>query len=215
MNLNQYIEHTLLHPLTTREEVSKLCDQAVEYNFLGVCVPPFLVRDAFKKLEDTSLVISTVIGFPLGYTFTNVKVEEMKKVIDEGAQEMDVVVNLSAVKSGEWSILRNEIDSVTTAAHMRGKQVKMILEVDYLTDKELNKLLEYCAETKVDFVKTSTGYSQKSIQPQLIQKMRASLPDSIGIKASGGIRDYTLAKSLVEAGATRLGTSASLDIWKA
>ena len=105
--------------------------------------------------------------------------------------------------------------AVTEISNSANKKVKMILEVDYLTEKELNKLLEYCAETKVDFVKTSTGYSQKSIQPQLVQKMRDSLPDVIGIKASGGIRDYALAKSLVEAGATRLGTSASLDILKA
>jgi deoxyribose-phosphate aldolase len=214
MNINQFIEHTLLHPLATREDVARLCDEAVQHNFCGVCVPPFLVRDAFKKLEDTSLVISTVIGFPLGYTFTNVKVEEMKKVIDEGAQEMDVVINISAVKCGEWSILRNEIDSVTTAAHMRGKKVKMILEVDYLEEKELGKLLEYCAETNVDFVKTSTGYSQKSIRPQIIERIREALPENIGIKASGGVRDYELAKSLVKAGASRLGCSASIEIIK-
>lgn len=212
MNIFDSIEHTLLDPLTNRESVIKLCDEALLHNFLGVCIPPYLVRDAVRKFDGLDKITTTVIGFPLGYTFTNVKVEEIKKVIDEGADEVDVVLNLAAVKSKEWSVVKNEIDSVTMAAHMRGKKVKLIVEVDYLSDEELMKVLTYCIAHEVDFVKTSTGYSKKAITPEKVAFLRANLPESIGVKASGGIKTKEAAIALLQAGATRIGTSSSLQL---
>ena len=212
MNIFDSIEHTLLDPLTNRESIIKLCDEALLHNFLGVCIPPYLVRDAVRKFDGLDKITSTVIGFPLGYTFTNVKVEEIKKVIDEGADEVDVVLNLAAVKSKEWSVVKNEIDSVTMAAHMRGKKVKLIVEVDYLSDEEITKVLTYCIAHEVDFVKTSTGYSQKAITPEKVAFLRANLPESICIKASGGIKTKEVAIALIKAGASRIGTSSSLQL---
>ncbi len=212
MNIFDSIEHTLLDPLTNRESVIKLCDEALLHNFLGVCIPPYLVRDAVRKFDGLDKITTTVIGFPLGYTFTNVKVEEIKKVIDEGADEVDVVLNLAAVKSKEWSVVKNEIDSVTMAAHMRGKKVKLIVEVDYLSDEELMKVLTYCIAHEVDFVKTSTGYSKKAITPERVAFLRANLPESIGVKASGGIKTKEAAIALLQAGASRIGTSSSLQL---
>lgn len=212
MNIFRSIEHTLLDPLTNRESVIKLCDEALLHNFHGVCIPPYLVRDAVRKFEGLEKITSTVIGFPLGYTFTNVKVEEIKKVIDEGADEVDVVLNFAAVKSKEWSVVKNEIDSVTMAAHMRGKKVKLIVEVDYLSDEEIMKVLSYCIAHEVDFVKTSTGYSKIAITPEKVAFLRANLPETIGIKASGGIKTKDLAIALLNAGATRIGTSSSLQL---
>lgn len=213
-NVAEYIEHTLLNPLTNREDIAVLCDEILKYNFLGACVPPFLVREAVKKLESSNKVVSTVIGFPLGYTFTNVKVEETKKVIDEGADEVDVVLNLSAVKSNDWSIVRNEIESIAMATHMRGKKAKMILEVDYLNDAEILKVLDYCSVNEIDFVKTSTGYTKIAVTPERITFLRKNLPDTVSIKASGGIRTKEQALALIQAGAVRLGCSSSVDLVK-
>lgn len=214
MNISTSIEHTLLDPLATRESVIKLCDEVITHDFLGACVPPFLVREAVKKFEGIDKIACTVIGFPLGYTFTNVKVEEIKKVIDEGVHEVDVVINLAAVKSKEWSVVRNEIESVTMAAHMRGRKVKLIVEVDYLTDEELLKIAGYCIANEIDFIKTSTGYSKKAITPEKVAFLRANLPENIGIKASGGIKSHKQAVALLEAGAVRLGSSSSKDLIK-
>ncbi|MBI1225204.1 MAG: deoxyribose-phosphate aldolase [Bacteroidetes bacterium] len=212
MDLARFIDATILKPDTTLADIKKLCEDAKTYDFSAVCVPPFFVKDAVKALEGTRVTICTVVGFPMGYSATPAKVEEIKKAIDEGATELDCVINICAVKSKQWNYVRNEIDSMAMACQMRGKTIKLILETGLLTDAEITKLCEMAAEVKVNFVKTSTGINGKGASVKIIESLRKKLPTSIKIKASGGIRDRKLAEELVAAGADRIGTSSGADI---
>jgi deoxyribose-phosphate aldolase len=148
----------------------------------------------------------------LGYSATAAKVAEIKKAIDQGADELDVVVNLSAVKNGAWNYIKNEMQSLTTACHMKGKVIKAIVETGVLTDDELKKIADLCAKCEVDFVKTSTGFNGTGATIEAVSTLRELLPSSIKIKASGGIRDRAFAEELIKAGADRLGCSASIQI---
>ncbi len=208
------IDHTLLKPDCTKEDILKLCEEANAHGFSAVCVPPFYVKECFNYLEDKHPKIATVIGFPMGYSATPAKVEEIKRAIDEGADELDVVINLCAVKSKNWAFLGNDIDSVTRATHLRGKVVKIILETSLLEKEELDKLCDICSKVGTDFVKTSTGFhkNSKPVDVEMIKYLRKILPDEIKIKASGGIRTLKDAKELLEAGADRLGTSSAIKI---
>lgn len=212
VDLKKAIEHTLLKQDATRDQVKQLCEEAVEHGFGGVCVPPYYVADAAKLLEDTDVKVVTVIGFPLGYELPAVKVEEAKRAVDHGADELDMVMNVAAFRSGDINWVKNDIDSVATIARMNNKKIKVIIESGILTDDEIKQACAICAELEVDFVKTSTGFAAAGASVEHVKLMRSVLPKKIAIKASGGIRDRAFADALIAAGATRIGASASIKI---
>lgn len=212
--LSGHIDHTTLKIDTKKADIKKLCSEAEANNFYAVCVPPYFVRNASMLLKDSNVKIATVIGFPLGYSATPSKATEIQKAIDDGVDELDVVINVSAVKSGDWSYVQNDIKTVALAAQMKGKVIKVILETGLLNKKEIKKLCEICTEVGVNFVKTSTGFNGEGATVEVVEYLRANLPSSIKIKASGGIRSVKKAMEMIEAGADRLGTSSSIKIVK-
>jgi len=212
MNLASKIDHTLLKADASEKEVKKICAEAKEFGFAAVCIPPYFVRKCKLWLTDTNVKVATVVGFPLGYAHTPAKVEEARRAIDEGADEIDMVINIIALKAGDWNYLKNELTSAATIVQLRGGKLKVILETGLLTDAEIIKACELCKEMTVDFVKTSTGTIQPGATVEVVKLLRANLPKTIKIKASGGIRDKEFALQLIEAGADRLGCSASVSI---
>lgn len=216
MELSSYIDHTILRADSTLDDIKKICTEAIRFNFPIVCVPPFYVKNAKDILreesEGTPVKVATVIGFPMGYSTTAAKVEEIKRAIDDGASEVDVVVNICAIKSGLWNYVHNDIDSTVTAAHLKGKKVKIIFETGLLSEEEILKLCEICNEAKPDFVKTSTGFNGDGATVQIVHFLKSNLLPAIKIKASGGIRTREDALRLVEAGAKRIGSSASVRL---
>lgn len=212
MNLARYIDHTILKPDCSLAEIKKCCDEAVQYQFAAVCVPPYYVKDAVASLEKSTVKISTVVGFPMGYATTPAKVEEIKRAIDEGADELDAVINLCAVKNKNWNHVKNEVETLTTACHMKGKILKLILETGLLSEEEILRLCKISSDVGVDFVKTSTGINAAGASPQIVRFLRKNLPSDIKIKASGGIRDRNFAEELISCGADRLGSSAGVAI---
>lgn len=212
MKLATFIDHTLLRPDCTDTDVKQLCQEAIKHHFAAVCIPPFFVRNAYKVLSGYSPKIVTVVGFPMGYSTTPAKVEEVKKAINDGADEIDMVVNICAVKNGNWSYVQNDINSVTTACHLKGKTIKVILETSLLSKAEIVKLCKICTQVGVDYVKTSTGFNGAGASVEIIQLLRENLAKKIKIKASGGIRTSEQAQRLIDAGATRLGCSKSIEI---
>lgn len=214
MDLAPYIDHTLLKPDMTFADVDRLIEEAVKHNFAAVCVPPFFGQHVVQQLEDTDVKVATVVGFPMGYSPTSAKVEEVKNCIDKGVDEIDAVVNIAAIKNGKWSFVTNDIKSVATSAHLQAKVIKLILETSLLTEDELKKALEICVAAEVDYVKTSTGFNGQGVNLDVLKQMRALLPETIRLKASGGIRTREFALALVEAGANRIGTSSGLELIK-
>ncbi len=212
--LSGHIDHTTLKIDTKKTDIEKLCSEAEENKFYAVCVPPYFVRNASMLLKDSEVKIATVIGFPLGYSATPSKAAEIQKAIDDGADELDVVINISAVKSGDWNYVQNDIKTVALATQMKGKVIKIILETGLLNKKEIKKLCEICTEVGVNYVKTSTGFNGEGATEEVVEYLRANLPSTIKIKASGGIRSAKKAIKMIEAGANRLGTSSSLNIVK-
>jgi deoxyribose-phosphate aldolase len=215
MQLSNLIEHTLLKPDANLGQIRKLCEEARENSFVAVCIPPFYVPDAKIFLEESPVNIVTVVGFPMGYTAISSKVEEVKRAIDEGADEIDMVTNICAVKDGKWAHVRNDIDSVTRATHLKGKIMKLILETALLSEEEIKKLCEICIDLGVNYVKTSTGINAAGANVEAVKFLKQITAGSnISIKASGGIKTKEFAEQLVLAGASRLGTSSSLEIIK-
>lgn len=211
MEIASYIDHTALSTSVRKEDVRSLCDEALEHGFASVCIPPYFVKNAMKHLDGRRLKVSTVVGFPFGFAATFAKVDEIKKVVDDGASEVDAVINLSALAENDFIYLRNEIDSMTQITHLHGKQIKIILETALLQGDQLEKLCALCAQAGVDFVKTSTGHAGGAT-PEVVRAMRKLLPPEIKIKASGGIKTRQQAHNLIDAGADRLGTSAAFAI---
>jgi len=212
MNIASYIDHTLLKPTTTAEEVSRLCAEARQYGFAAVCVPPHYVAQARKAVEGTPVKTATVIGFPFGYSAIEAKAEEIRKAIADGADELDLVINLCALKNNEWDYLAREITTCLQPVRLHRKIIKVIIESGMLLDNDIIACCNLYAKHKVDFVKTSTGYAEKGASVHAVALMRSHLPEGIAIKASGGIRTFAFAKELIEAGATRIGASASVAI---
>lgn len=212
MNIAQYIDHTLLKPTTTSDEIKKICEEAIQYNFAAVCVPPPFVRLAKKYLSGSNVKVATVIGFPFGYSVAAAKQAEAEQAIVDGADELDVVINLVALKAGNTGYLESEIQPIVDAAHQAQRLVKVIIESGILLAEEIIQCCTLYAAAGVDFVKTSTGYAEKGASVEAVQLMRRHLPSTIQIKASGGIRTFAFAKELIDAGATRLGCSASVAI---
>ncbi|MGB1247664.1 MAG: deoxyribose-phosphate aldolase [Chitinophagales bacterium] len=211
-DLNSYIEHTILKADTSKEEIIKLCEEAKEYNFCGVCVPPYYVRIANDELEKSAVKVVTVVGFPLGYSTTPAKVEETRKAIDAGADEIDMVINIAALKEKNINHVKNDIESVCMLTQLKGAKLKVIIETALLTDEEKIMACKICAEVGVDFVKTSTGFAKSGAKIEDIRLMRENLPESILIKASGGIKTPSQAASLIQVGAERLGTSSGVKL---
>jgi deoxyribose-phosphate aldolase len=214
VNIAAYIDHTLLKQTTTYAEVDKLCVEASMENFAAVCIPPKYVAEAKKLLDGSRVKIATVIGFPLGYNVTDVKLREINDAIEMGADELDIVHDLCALKNGNWKFLGEEIDTLLQPILDAGKISKVIIETGILTNGEIQKCCELYKNFKIDYIKTSTGYADIGATVNAVEIMRRNLPMSMGIKASGGIRTYAFAKQLIDAGATRIGCSASIQIVK-
>lgn len=212
MQISQYIDHTLLKPTTLISDIEKLCADARQYKFAAVCVPPPFVKQAAASLAGTGIKTATVIGFPFGYSAVEAKLAEILLAIVDGADELDIVINLVALKNNDWPYLANELNHLLPVAHNKGKVVKIIIESGVLTDDEIIKCCELYGAAGVDFLKTSTGYAEKGASVHAVQLMRQHLPPQVQIKASGGIRTYEFASELIAAGATRLGCSASVAI---
>lgn len=213
--INQYIDHTLLKTNTSESQITELCKEADTHGFASVCIPPYYVKLSKMLLKSSEVAIATVVGFPTGYDHIGTKVDSIKKSIDLGADELDVVLNIGAIKSERWQDVESELDSVVTACKMKGKKVKLIIEAALLTETELEKLMPLLVAANPHFVKTSTGYAVPENQIELVNRLRKDLPEHIKIKASGGIRDLVTAKWLIDSGADRLGTSSAIKIVEA
>lgn len=214
MNIAPYIDHTLLKQTVTLSEIKNLCQEALEYGFAAVCVPPLYVKEAKRILNDSNIKTATVIGFPFGYCAIEAKVAEIVLAIVDGADELDMVANISAIKNEDWTFIANEINTIMPIVKNKGKVIKVIIESGILTNDEIIKCCDIYGAAGVDYVKTSTGYAEKGASIHDVQLIRAHLADTIKIKASGGIRSYSFAKELINAGANRLGCSASVQIVK-
>ena len=213
MELNKYIEHTLLKQDATKSELIKLLDEAKEYKFLGVCVNPVNVKFASEYLKDSGVKIVTVIGFPLGQTTTEAKVLETIDAVKNGADEIDMVINSGKLKDGEYEYIVNDISAIKGAC--QGKALKVILETDLLSSEEIKIASELCVKGGADFVKTSTGFVKNGVGAKVedVKLMYETVKDAgLGVKASGGVRDKEAALAMIEAGATRIGTSSGVLI---
>lgn len=213
MNLAKYIDHTILKPETTKEEVLKVCQEAKEHGFYSVCVNPYYVKLVSEALAGSDVKVCSVIGFPLGASVTSVKAAETKQAIADGANEIDMVLNIAAMKNGEYDYVLNDIKGVVEA--LEGKAIlKVILENCLLTEAEIVKACELSVEAGAHFVKTSTGFSKGGAVASDIALMRKTVGPTIGVKASGAVRDRETAILMVESGASRIGASASVAIVK-
>lgn len=212
-NIASMIDHTILKPETTREMVVKVCEEAKEYKFASVCVNPYYVGLVSELLKGTDVKVTSVIGFPLGITTKEVKAFEASEAIKAGAHELDMVINIGAIKNKEYDVVRADIKAVVDAAGDKAI-VKVIIEASLLTDEEKVTACKLSKEAGAHFVKTSTGFSTGGATVEDIRLMRETVGPEIGVKASGGIRDAEKAMAMVEAGANRIGASASIDISK-
>lgn len=206
-----YIDHTLLKPEASVEQIKKICAEALENKFASVCVNPSNIGLAAKELAGSSVAPCVVIGFPLGATIPEIKAAETKACIALGAKEIDMVINIGAVKSRDWELVKRDIEAVTAAAK-GAALVKVIIETCLLTDEEKVKTCTIAKFAGADFVKTSTGFSTGGATAADVALMRAAVGPEMGVKASGGIKNAAAAKEMIAAGATRLGTSSGLEI---
>jgi deoxyribose-phosphate aldolase len=212
MNIANYIDHTVLKPGTLIADVEKLCAEAREYNFAAVCVPPLFIKKAKELTAGSTVKVATVIGFPFGYSAIEAKLAEMVLAIVDGADELDMVINISAVKNKDWQFLASEINTIMPIVRSKGKVIKVIIESGILTDEEIITCCDIYGLAGVDYMKTSTGYAETGATIAAVQLMRKHLPSAIKIKASGGIKNYNFALQLINAGANRLGCSSSVQI---
>ena len=211
VGINRMIDHTLLKPVATEDEIRALCKEAKENNFMSVCVNPSYVSLSYESLRGSDVKVCTVIGFPLGATSTKTKVFETREAIENGATEVDMVANIGAIKSGNWDVVKNDIEDVYIAS--RGKALlKVIIETCLLTDEEKVQVCTICKSIGVGFVKTSTGFSTSGATVEDVALMRKVVGNEVGVKASGGVKDANSAKAMIDAGANRLGTSSGIAI---
>lgn len=212
MELNKYIDHTNLKAYATMRDIEKLCDEAIEYRFASVCVNPYYVSLAYELLKDTNIHVCTVIGFPLGQNTTSTKVYEAIEAINRGADEIDMVINIAALKNKDYNFVKDEIEEIRDS--IDGKTLKVIIETCYLTKEEIKKMTEICNETFVNFIKTSTGFGTRGASLDDLETINQSKNELLEIKASGGIKNYHDANEMIEKGATRIGTSSGVEIVK-
>ncbi len=215
-DMAKMIDHTYLKPTGRVEDIKKLCEEAREYEFASVCIHPIFVPFAAKQLKESSVKITTVIGFPLGANTTETKAFETRNAIKNGAQEMDMVMNLSAFKSKAYDLVRSDIKSVVDSTNTAGVTsdiiVKVIIETCYLDDEEIVKACELVRDAGADFVKTSTGFGPGNATTEDVSLMRKTVGRDVGVKASGGIRNFSDALDMLDAGANRIGTSSGVEI---
>lgn len=211
MDFAKMIDHTILKPDATKEEVKKLCEEAAEYGFCSVCVNSSFVYYCAQQLKDSDVKVCTVVGFPLGAMSTDGKVSETVAAIEDGAEEIDMVVHVGMIKSRDWDYVKQDVASVVEAAGGRAV-VKVILETCLLTEEEIVTACQICKEAGAAFVKTSTGFSTGGASVKDVALMRKTVGLVMGVKASGGIRTLDKAKAMVAAGADRLGTSSGVAI---
>ena len=214
MDFAKMIDHTILKPDATKEEVKKLCEEAAEYGFCSVCVNSSFVYYCAQQLKNTDVKVCTVVGFPLGAMSTDGKVSETVAAIEDGAEEIDMVVHVGMIKSRDWDYVKQDVASVVEAAGGRAV-VKVILETCLLTEEEIVTACQICKEAGAAFVKTSTGFSTGGASVKDVALMRKTVGLVMGVKASGGIRTLDKAKAMVAAGADRLGTSFGVAIVRA
>lgn len=212
MNLNKYIDHTVLKADTPKAKVQQIINEAIQYDFMSVCINPTWVSFAAKKLAATDVKVCTVIGFPLGANTSTVKAFEAAEAIKNGADEVDMVINIGAAKDGDWDLVESDIQAVVDAS--KDVTTKVIIETSLLTDEEKVKACQAAVRAGADFVKTSTGFSTAGATVADIALMRQTVGPDLGVKASGGVRSIADAQAMIEAGATRLGTSNGVDIMK-
>lgn len=210
--LNKYFDHTLLKPEATNEQIDKLLEEAKEYDFYSVCVNTCYVSRCYDALKGTDVKVAAVVGFPLGACTTQTKVFETQEAFMDGASEVDMVLNVGKFKSGDNDYVRDDIRAVADAAHNFGGILKVILETCLLTDDEIVEACKLSMEAGADFVKTSTGFSTGGATEHDVALMRETVGDHLSVKASGGIRDYDQCMKMIEAGADRIGASASVKI---
>jgi len=206
------IDHTLLKPEATDEDIKRLCEEAAKYHFASVCVNPTWVRIAACELQGSGVPVCTVIGFPLGATLPDVKAYEARRAIHDGAREVDMVINVGALKSGDDCLVEYDIHSVVEAAHEYSVTTKVIIETALLTDEEKVRACEAAKRAGADFVKTSTGFSKGGATVSDVLLMRRTVGPDLGVKASGGVKNLEDARKMVEAGATRIGASVGVKI---
>jgi len=204
-SLSSYIDHTLLRPDVTKQEIHKLCEEALKYCFASVCVPPYWVKDAYDLLKESTVKVSSVVGFPLGFHLPETKLAEAIQLSKIGAQELDMVINLPALKAKDFDTVANEIKSIVKAC--QPAKIKVIIETALLNDDEKKIACLLAKEANAHFVKTSTGFSKQGATIRDIKLMRSAVGPDIGIKASGGISTQSQALKLIDAGANRIGTS--------
>lgn len=210
MNYNKMIDHTVLKADTPLETVKRICDEAMEYGFASVCINPCHVAYCADYLKDSDVNVCTVIGFPLGANTSAVKAFETKDAIANGADEIDMVMNIGALKDKNYDLVRDDVKAVVEAAN--GTLVKVILETCLLTEDEIKKACELCVEAKADYVKTSTGFSTRGATIEDVQIMKAAVQGKAKVKAAGGVRTHEDMVQIVEAGADRIGTSAGCSL---
>lgn len=208
------IDHTQLKPGTLLADIERICSEAVQYGFAAVCVPPMFVKHAKSFLADKPVKVATVIGFPFGYSAIEAKLSEAVLAIVDGADELDVVVNYTALKNNDWQLVANEINHLMPVIKKSSKVIKVIIESSVLANDEIIKCCELYGAAGVDFVKTSTGYAAGGASVEAVKLMRAHLPSHVKIKASGGIRTAEFASELMDAGAERIGCSSGVAIMK-
>ncbi len=210
MEINKYIDHTNLNNTATLKDIEKLCNEAIKYKFASVCVYPYYVTLAHNLLKKSNVDVCTVIGFPSGMSTTDTKVFEAINAVENGADEIDMVINISALKNKDYDYVKNEIEEIRDA--IDGKVLKVIIETCLLTKEEIIKMTEICNETFVNFIKTSTGFSDYGARVEDVELINKYKNDVLEIKASGGIRSFETASDMINAGATRLGTSSGVKI---
>ncbi|MCR8968678.1 deoxyribose-phosphate aldolase [Facklamia sp. 7083-14-GEN3] len=211
MELNKYIDHTLLNANATKVQIKQVCQEALEYKFMSVCINPVWVSYAYELLKDSDVKVCTVIGFPLGANTSSTKVFEAKEAVKNGASEIDMVINIGAAKAADWETVEEDIRQVVQAVPEE-IIVKVIIETSLLEKEEKVKACLAAKAAKADFVKTSTGFSTGGAVKEDIVLMRSTVGDTMGVKASGGVSDKATAMVMIEAGANRIGASKGIKI---
>lgn len=212
MDINKYIDHTTLKAMAQKEEIKKLCDEAKEYKFYSVCVNGSNVAYAYEQVKDSDVKVAAVVGFPLGAMSMEAKIFESKKAIEDGASEIDMVINIGALKDKDYDYVEKEISEIKK--EIGNNILKVIIETCYLTDDEKIKACELSVASKADFVKTSTGFGTGGATFEDVKLMKEVVGNKAQVKASGGVKNFKTVKKYIELGATRLGTSSGIEIIK-
>lgn len=210
MKRSKYIDHTLLKPEATQDQIEKLCQEAKQYDFASVCVNPYWVPFCKEELKDSDVKVCTVIGFPLGATSSASKAFETAHAIEQGADEVDMVMNIGELLAGHDQAVQKDIEAVVQAA--QGKIVKVILETCLLNDAQIERACSLCVKAKADFVKTSTGFNSAGANTQVVEVMKQAVKGQAKVKAAGGVRNQADMDAMIAAGADRIGTSHGIEL---